>query len=94
MTQTALVTGSNRGIGLEFCNQLQQRGFNVIATCRHSSSALDALGVEIIDNIEVSDYQCLTALAEKLSGRRIDWLINNAGIADGISWGDIDERSI
>ncbi|MFW5451257.1 MAG: SDR family oxidoreductase, partial [Methylophagaceae bacterium] len=47
-----------------------------------------------IDNIEVSDYQCLTALAEKLSGRRIDWLINNAGIADGISWGDIDERSI
>ncbi len=94
MSQTALVTGSNRGIGLEFCNQLKQRGFDVIATCRHSSSALDALGVEVIDNIEVSDYQCLTALAEKLSGRGIDWLINNAGIADGISWDDINERSI
>ena len=94
MAKTALVTGSNRGIGLELCTQLKQRGFDVIATCRHSSSALDALGVEVIDNVEVSDPKSLATLVDKLSGRRIDWLINNAGIADGIAMDDIDDRAI
>ena len=94
MTKTALVTGSNRGIGLELCTQLKQRGFDVIATCRHSSSALDALGVEVIENVEVSDPKSLATLVDKLSGRRIDWLINNAGIADGIAMDDIDDRAI
>jgi len=94
MTQTALVTGSNRGIGLELCTQLKQRGMEVIATCRHRSSALDALDVEVIENVEVSEPKSLTDLANKLSGRRIDWLINNAGIADGISMDNIDDRAI
>ena len=94
MAKTALVTGSNRGIGLELCTQLKQRGFDVIATCRHSSSALDALGVEVIENVEVSDPKSLATLVDKLSGRRIDWLINNAGIAEGIAMDDIDDRAI
>lgn len=94
MSQTALVTGSNRGIGLELCTQLQHRGMDVIATCRHTSSALDALDVEVVENVEVSDPKSLAVLANKLSGRRIDWLINNAGIADGISMDDLDERAI
>jgi len=94
MTQTALVTGSNRGIGLELCTQLKQRGMEVIATCRHRSSALDALDVEVIENVEVSEPKSLIDLANKLSGRRIDWLINNAGIADGISMDNIDDRAI
>ena len=94
MSQIALVTGSNRGIGLELCTQLKQRGFDVIATCRQSSVALDKLGVEVIDNVEVSDPKSLTALVDKLSGRRIDWLINNAGIADGIAMDDLNEQTI
>lgn len=94
MTQTALVTGSNRGIGLELCAQLKQRGFDVIATCRQSSPALNNLGVEVIENIEVSDPKSLATLTNTLAGRRIDWLINNAGIADGISMDDIDDRAI
>jgi NAD(P)-dependent dehydrogenase (short-subunit alcohol dehydrogenase family) len=94
MSQTALVTGSNRGIGLELCTQLKQRGFDVIATCRHTSKDLEILGVEVIQNVEVSSPSSLALLAEKLSGRQIDWLINNAGIAGGISLGDIDEQSI
>jgi len=51
MKQTALVTGSNRGIGLELCRQLKQNGFQVIATCRQRSTALDDLNVEIIEDI-------------------------------------------
>jgi len=94
MTQTALVTGSNRGIGLELCKQLKQDGFQVLATCRHGSTALDALGVEIIENIDVSNQKSLLNLADNLSGRRIDWLINNAGIADGIAIDHLNEQSI
>ena len=94
MTKTVLVTGSNRGIGLELCTQLKQRGFDVIATCRHSSPALDALGVEVIEDVEVSDPKSLAILAKKLADRRIDWLINNAGIANGIAMDQLDEDNI
>ncbi|NOQ82068.1 MAG: SDR family NAD(P)-dependent oxidoreductase [Methylophaga sp.] len=94
MSQTALVTGSNRGIGLELCTQLKQRGFDVIATCRHSSPELAQLDVEVIENVEVSDTNSLATLVKKLSGRRIDWLINNAGIADGIAMDELNEQTI
>ncbi|PHS24521.1 MAG: short-chain dehydrogenase [Methylophaga sp.] len=94
MTKTALVTGSNRGIGLELCTQLKQRGFDVIATCRQSSAALTNLGVEIIENVEVSDPKSLKNLVSTLAGRRIDWLINNAGIADGIAMDQLNEDTI
>ncbi len=94
MTHTVLVTGSNRGIGLELCTQLNARSFDVIATCRHSSPALNGLNVEVIENVEVSDPHSLSTLASKLSGRNIDWLINNAGIANGIAMNGLDERAI
>lgn len=94
MTKTALVTGSNRGIGLELCTQLKQRGFDVIATCRKTTPALKALGVEVIEGVEVSDLKSLNALALTLAGRHIDWLINNAGIADGIAMDDLDDDAV
>jgi NAD(P)-dependent dehydrogenase (short-subunit alcohol dehydrogenase family) len=94
MAQTALVTGSNRGIGLEFCTQLKQRGFDVIATCRHGSPALEALGVEVIEGVEVSEPDSLKELVEKLDGRKIDWLINNAGIAGGLGLSDINVEAL
>ncbi len=94
MNQTALVTGSNRGIGLELCLQLKQRGMTVIATCRNSSQELDDLGVEVIEKVDTSNINNLATLVDKLAGRRIDWLINNAGIAHGSSLGNIDDQSI
>jgi NAD(P)-dependent dehydrogenase (short-subunit alcohol dehydrogenase family) len=94
MAQTALVTGSSRGIGLEFCTQLKQRGFDVIATCRKATPALEALGVEIIENVEVSDPDSLKELVGTLAGRKIDWLINNAGIAGGLGLNDINTSSV
>ncbi|MBL1321645.1 MAG: SDR family oxidoreductase [Methylophaga sp.] len=94
MTKTALVTGSNRGIGLEFCKQLKYRGFDVIATCRTSSEELNNVDVQVIENVEVSDPESLTNLVRLLDGRRIDWLINNAGIADGIAMDELNEQTI
>ncbi len=94
MTETVLITGTNRGIGLELCTQLAAKGKQVIATCRHSSPALNALNVEIIEGVDTSDLNSLRALAEKLEGRTIDWLINNAGIANGISMDELDQDAI
>ena len=84
---TYLVTGANRGIGLEICRQLVARGEEVIAVCRSSSDELGSLGVEVVDGIDVSEPADAAALAGRLSGRQIDVLINNAGILrrDGLS---------
>jgi NAD(P)-dependent dehydrogenase (short-subunit alcohol dehydrogenase family) len=94
MTETALVTGANRGIGLELCRQLSAKGMHVIAAFRKASSELKSLNVDIIEDVEVSNPDSLAKLADKLNGREIDWLINNAGIAGGIGLGDIDQSAI
>ena len=52
---TYLVTGANRGIGLEICRQLVARGDEVIAVCRSSSEELGSLGAEVVDGIDVSE---------------------------------------
>ncbi|MBD3633727.1 MAG: SDR family oxidoreductase [Methylophaga sp.] len=94
MTETVLITGTNRGIGLELCRQLSAKGMHVIATCRHASKELKDLNVEIIEDVEVSEPTSLAKLADTLKGRNIDWLINNAGIAGGIGLGDIDDAAV
>ncbi len=77
---TALVTGSNRGIGLEFCRQLQAKGYDVIAVCRRPSEELQALGVRIEEGVDVTSDESIAALAKRLEGVSLDILINNAGI--------------
>ncbi len=94
MTETVLITGTNRGIGLELCRQLSAKGMHVIATCRHASKELKDLNVEIIEDVEVSEPTSLAKLADTLKGRNIDWVINNAGIAGGIGLGDIDDATV
>jgi len=91
---TALVTGANRGIGLEFCRQLRARGDSVIAVCRNASKELDALDVQIIDNVDVTDVSSMATLANDLMGSQIDILICNAGIMLNESIGDMDFDSI
>ncbi len=91
---TVLVTGANRGIGLQLCTQLVTRGMDVIGVCRQSSPGLAALNIDVIEEVDVSDPANLESLASQLSGRRIDWLINNAGIAGGISLNEMDPQGI
>ncbi|MEO8213518.1 MAG: SDR family oxidoreductase [Myxococcales bacterium] len=77
---TVLVTGSNRGIGLALCAVYKKRGDQLIATCRTSSPALEHLGVEVIDGIDVTSDDAVKTLARRLGERRIDILVLNAGI--------------
>lgn len=77
---TVLVTGCNRGIGLELVRQYKARGDDVIGVCRKSSEGLRAAGVDVIEGVDVADDQGVAKLSDSLDGRRIDILINNAGI--------------
>ena len=90
----ALVTGANRGIGLELCRQLRARQDVVIAVCRKSSPDLDALGVRVEADVDVTNDASLVALAGRLSGAPIDLLINNAGILEPGGLGDLDLTSV
>ncbi|MEE4292784.1 MAG: SDR family oxidoreductase [Xanthomonadales bacterium] len=85
-----LITGANRGIGLEVASRLQQRGDAVTVLCRSSSNELQALDVEIIEGVDVTDPDSLQMAAGKLKGRSIDWLINNAGILERTSLDNMD----
>jgi NAD(P)-dependent dehydrogenase (short-subunit alcohol dehydrogenase family) len=75
-----LVTGANRGIGLELCRQLAGRGDEVIAVCRKGSEELSSLGLRVIEGIDVADDESVQRLRERLGPEKLDWLINNAGI--------------
>ena len=77
---SALITGSNRGIGFEFTRQLKEKGYEVFALCRKSSKELQQLNVHIEENVDVRDLDALILIREKLKGKPLDLLINNAGV--------------
>lgn len=82
---TTVITGANRGIGLALCRLARERGDDVVAVCRSISPELEALGVEVIDDVDVSTDQGVAHLATTLGDRPVDVLINNAGILRGDS---------
>jgi NAD(P)-dependent dehydrogenase (short-subunit alcohol dehydrogenase family) len=83
---TVLVTGANRGIGLEFARQYAAKGYKVIATARKPAEAaeLNALAKAdadiVVEALDVTDLAGIDALAAKYKGQPVDILINNAGI--------------
>ncbi len=91
---TYLVTGANRGIGLEYCRQLQQRGDVAIATCRQPSPDLEALGIQIQSDVDITSETSVAHLIQSLNGQSIDVLINNAGIIDRVTLDNLDIDSI
>ncbi len=78
---TAVITGANRGIGLAFAKALLARGDTVIGTAREPAEAgeLANSGAEV-EELDVTDDASVTNFAERLQGRSVDLLINNAGI--------------
>ncbi len=87
---TVLITGANRGIGLELARQYAARGWHVIATARRPATAaeLNALaaasdGRVLVEMLDVMDHAAIDALAAKHAGKPIDVLFNNAGISGG-----------
>ncbi len=86
VTGTVLVTGSNRGIGLELARNYAMRGWNVIATARKPETAteLQAIAAEydnvLVEQMDLLDHAGIDALAERLKDIPIDVLLNNAAI--------------
>lgn len=91
---TVVITGANRGIGLEMVTQYEARGDEVIAVCRHSCEQLESMAVEVIAGIDVTSEESLCEMAAALRGRRIDRLVNNAGILERDSLDDLDFEAI
>jgi NAD(P)-dependent dehydrogenase (short-subunit alcohol dehydrogenase family) len=85
-TGTVLITGSNRGIGLEFVRQYSAANWKVIATCRNPAGAndLNALAAESpqisVEQLDVTDPVSISVLAEKYAGQPLQLLINNAAL--------------
>jgi NAD(P)-dependent dehydrogenase (short-subunit alcohol dehydrogenase family) len=85
--KTLLITGANRGIGLEFCNQYAAAGWRVLACCRDpgKADALNKLAARYPDLIElhaldITNHAQIEQLARTLTNEAIDLLINNAGV--------------
>lgn len=91
---TVLITGCNRGIGLELCRQFIARGDDVIAVCRQASDELRDCGAAIIDGIDVSQGDSVARLKDALDGKAIDVLLNNAGILQPDTFGEIDYEAL
>ena len=91
---TYLITGANRGIGLEFCLQLSSRGENVIATCRNSSEELLSTGVRVEEGIDISSKQSIDSLRNRTKDIKIDVLINNAGILENTNLSNLSREGL
>lgn len=87
---TWVITGGNRGIGLAMCRMLAERDEAVIAVCRQTSDALEALGVRVEAGVDVTAAADVAALTERLDGLAIDVLVNNAGVLSHERLGGLD----
>ncbi len=89
----ALVTGANRGIGLELCRQLNASGWSVIGACRAGNDELAAVA-EVWEGVDVGDDGVVATLRGRIGDRALDLLINNAGILQRNSLSNMDWDSM
>jgi len=94
MAKTIVITGANRGIGFAMAKICKQRGDCVYALCRQSSTQLEALNVNIIENIDIGQDEGIAQAVIALNNIHIDLLINNAGILRDESLHDFNKSTI
>jgi len=89
---TVLITGANRGLGLEFARQYAASGWSVIACSRNSGPELEELTSTETHvqhyALDVTDHSAIEALAAELADTPIDVLLNNAGYYGRVSFAD------
>ncbi|MCA1748808.1 MAG: SDR family oxidoreductase [Parasphingopyxis sp.] len=82
---TLLVTGANRGIGLELARQYAADGWEVVATAREPDKADELNDLDCkVETLDVADQTSVDAFLERLGDRKIDLFINNAGVGGGL----------
>ena len=92
--QHVVITGANRGIGLELARHYKAKGWKVTGTCRKTSPELEEYAAQVIEDIDVARADSLERLVAALQGQTIDLLINNAGILHDDVLGSLDIASL
>ncbi|MFO2625237.1 SDR family oxidoreductase [Legionella pneumophila serogroup 1] len=94
--KTALITGANRGIGLEFSRQLKKKGYYIIGCSRNPEQAdnLKQFADEVI-KLDVTNDNDITSMVKTLNNRPIDLLVNNAGTSgeQGVTVGNVNREN-
>ena len=89
-----VITGANRGIGLELARHYQTEGWRVTGVCRDASEELTNITAQIIEGVDVTSRDGVDRLVAALQGQQIDLLINNAGILLNETLGALDFDSL
>ncbi|MEP1214483.1 MAG: SDR family oxidoreductase [Marinobacter sp.] len=92
--KTVVITGANRGIGLELARHYAAEGCNVIGVCRNASPELTDVAARTIEGVDVTTDSGIRKLTDELKGQSVDLLINNAGLLQDEKLGSIDFDSI
>jgi len=92
--QVVVITGANRGIGLELARHYAGQGCEVIGVCRQSSDELSEVAKQVIEGVDVTTDAGIEKLTSALVGKSISLLINNAGLLQDEQLGNIDFDSI
>ncbi|MEH6344890.1 MAG: SDR family oxidoreductase [Bermanella sp.] len=85
MSKVALITGANRGIGLELCRLYVDLGYEVVAVCRESSEEVEDVADQVISGVDLTHDDAIDNVVQVLNmtlgeDAQIDVLINNAGV--------------
>lgn len=93
-SNVVVVTGANRGIGLELARHYAREGHQVVGVCRQTSDELASVASDVIDDVDVTSEAGIDKLKNGLAGKHISLLINNAGLMQDEPLGSIDFDSI
>ncbi len=88
--QQVLITGANRGIGLQLARHYAAEGWHVIGVCRVASEELRAVAAQVIDGVDVSTEAGIARLVAELGDQPLALLINNAGLLHDEQLGSVD----
>lgn len=92
--RVVVITGANRGIGLELARLFSAKGCEVIGVCRETSPELEGVAASVVSDVDVTTDTGVEKLMASLKGVQIDVLINNAGLLQDEVLGSIDFDSL
>ncbi len=92
--RNVVITGANRGIGLELARLYHAAGDHVTAICRASSAALTHLGIRVVEGVDMADPDAIRNAAGEFADHSIDLLVNNAGLRTFETFDDLDRDRI